>query len=113
MSDSAGSTGRQLRPISPLSEAHRALVGQQVDGWPVVQVLDGQGVVVHGEPVEFQASGAAVLDVPGGVLRVDSDRRGRAHGEGLLGQQPGQATVLVSVAGAEPLQYPVDVVQAG
>jgi hypothetical protein len=104
-------------PKSPLSETHQLLVGQKLDGWPQVQVLDDKGVDVRAVDVRFTPSGAASFPAgPNGVFEVGTNNGGRAIAVGLHGDEPGTATVTVSLPGSpetDPLEYRVNVVQAG
>lgn len=104
----------RLTPKSPLSETHQLLVGQRLDGWPQVQVLDANGVDVRAVIVRFTVSGsaAAFASAPGGVFDVETDNGGRAIALGLRGESAGEATVVVSLPGspdADTLEYRVAV----
>jgi hypothetical protein len=104
-------------PKSPLSQTHQLLVGQKLNGWPQVQVLDDTGVDVRDVSVRFTATGSASFPTaPNGVFEVDTNNGGRAIALGLHGDEPGSATVTVSLPDSpetDPLEYQVNVVQAG
>lgn len=100
--------------LSPLSEQHQLLVGQRLDGWPQVEVLDAHGVIVRGALVRFTVSGSAASfeGAADGVFDTESNNRGRAVASGLHGESPGEATVVVTLpnsAAETPLRYTVHV----
>lgn len=87
----------RLRAVSPLTERHQLLVGQRLDGWPEVDVLDEHGVTDRGETVRFTVDGDAASFDGGASFDAESNNRGRAFAAGLTGNKPGEATVLVTV----------------
>lgn len=91
--------GMRLLAVSPVSETHHLLVGQRLDGWPEVELLDAHGVIVRDVPVRFGVSGEVVTfeHTTGGILDRDTDNRGRAIALGLYGHSAGEATVAVTV----------------
>lgn len=107
----------RLMAKSPLSQVHQLLVGQKLDGWPQVQVLDDHGVDVRGVSVRFAVTGAASFPTtPNGVFEVDTNNGGRAIALGLHGDVQGAATVTVSLPGSPgtaSLEYRVNVVRPG
>lgn len=90
----------RLRAVSPVTERHQLLVGQRLDGWPEVDVLDEHGVTVRAEVVRFTLDGD-VAGFDGGVsFDAESNNRGRAFAAGLTGNRPGETAVLVTVPAA-------------
>jgi hypothetical protein len=87
----------RLRAASPLAERHQLLVGQRLDGWPEVDVLDEHGVTVRAEVVRFTVDGDAASFDGGVSVDAESNNRGRAFAAGLTGHRPGAARVLVTV----------------
>jgi hypothetical protein len=107
----------RLLAVSPISEIHQLLVGQRLDGWPEVQLLDSHGTIVRDGLVRFRVSGdsASFEFAVKGVLDRVTDRRGRALPTGLLGNTAGESAVVVTVSASPetaPLEFTVRIVQS-
>lgn len=106
----------RLHPVSPLSETHQLLVGQRLDGWPQVEVVDEHGMTVRDADVRYLIEGNVARFEAEADATDTLDRRtgvrGRVTALNLYGVSVGEASVLVSlpdVPGAGSLRYEVNV----
>ncbi|WP_028938218.1 hypothetical protein [Pseudonocardia spinosispora] len=109
-------TALQLRPVSSLSQTHQLLVGQQLDGWPEVEVADDKGVTVRDAAVRYTVEGDAARFAAEAGRTDTIDRstgvRGRVTAMNLYGVSAGTAVVVVTLPDAPDagsLRYEVNV----